>query len=70
MELKGTNCLGCDHMKGSTLFPVCDRYLYPDRQHTRIGGCPMRTHDRNKKTEEKGFVDPLKASRRAARGGK
>jgi len=41
-----------------------------DKQHTRLGGCHLRTHNRDLKEDDKGMVDPLKASKRAARGTK
>ena len=47
---------------------LCRIYEYPERQHTRLGGCPMRTHGRIKTTGEKGFIDPLKLSKRTQRG--
>jgi hypothetical protein len=55
-------------MKGSELFPACEIYLYPDRQHTRVGGCAFKTNHKKVLAEGRGFVDPLKASKRKAKG--
>lgn len=57
-------CEGCKNlMPGS-----CRVYDRPGVQHRRIGGCPMRTHNKQVKAEDGKFIDPLKASKRAAKG--
>ena len=42
--------------------------LVADRQHTRVGGCHLRTHGLTLLDDGKGPVNPLKASKRAAAG--
>ena len=54
-------CMGC----GKIVQDKCTVYAAPEKQWTRVGGCPMRTHNREKLAEEKGFIDPLKASKRS-----
>lgn len=58
-------CVGCSRV---TLDGYCTVYIYPDKQHGRLGGCAMRTHNKAKRVEETGFLDPLKKSKRKARG--
>jgi len=49
----------------------CTKLERPDLQHSRVGGCHFRSHnltiikDENAKP---GWVDPLKASKKAAKG--
>lgn len=63
-------CIGCKHLTGTP----CTMYDDPGAQHSRIKGCAGRTHDKGISVENrrfmtaKGFVDPLKASKRKAGG--
>jgi hypothetical protein len=55
-------CCGCARIPHL----VCQ--VYPGQeanQHTRIGGCPMRTHNRSKVEIKEFKVNPLKASKRS-----
>jgi hypothetical protein len=71
MELRARNlelherCAGCDRISPIGL---CGMYLEPAKLWTKLGGCAGRTHGILNKEEKKGFVDPLKASRKAAKG--
>lgn len=53
---------------------VCETLAEPNKQWTRLGGCAHRTHNKGIPIEKKGqppipkFIDPLKASRQAAKG--
>ena len=70
MELRASNlelhekCAGCDRI---TPLGLCGMYLEPVKLWTKLGGCAGRTHGILKE-EKKGFVDPLKASRKTAKG--
>jgi len=46
---------------------LCGVYLYPESQHTRIGGCPMRSHDRKDIATGEFKLNPLKASKRGVK---
>lgn len=61
-----SECDGCGRVRDGE----CMVYEFPERQHGRLGGCAMRTHNRSKVVSEVGFVDPLKASKRKAKGKK
>jgi hypothetical protein len=71
-------CTGCNHTKllskseeeGEATINsyVCIKYANPGGVWTRLGGCPMRTHNKTVAVEEKRYVDPLKASKQKARG--
>lgn len=53
-------CTGCEHITNVACL------VYPgqeSRQHTRIGGCAMRTHDKTATTKGD-KVNPMKASKR------
>lgn len=54
-------CEGCSrHPKGH-----CEVYQgMEDRQHTRIGGCAMRTHNLKDIVSDDKKLNPLKASKR------
>lgn len=58
-------CFGCDRAKN-----VCSMYEGREHlQHSRVGGCAGRTHDRVVKDEGNGFkLNPLKASKRGQKG--
>ena len=61
-------CFGCGK---APEFTKCA--MYPGRehlQHTRLGGCAGRTHDRTIEIDKNGksFIDPLKASKKKAKG--
>lgn len=43
---------------------LCRVYLYPEMQHSRVGGCPMRSHNRAVVTSSDFKLNPLKASKR------
>ena len=64
-------CNGCIYQRteeqASKAFApsLCGVYLYPEEQHSRIGGCAMRPKE-IVTTKEK-FVDPLKASKAASK---
>jgi len=55
-------CEGCDNKIESIIF-ACKRYMYPARQHTRIGGCAMDTR-KVKEGKPEFKLNPLKASKR------
>ena len=48
----------------------CTKLEQPDRQHSRVGGCHFRSHNLTIKgeTAKPGWADPLKASKKAAKG--
>jgi|MudIll2142460700_1097286.scaffolds.fasta_scaffold165948_1 hypothetical protein len=53
-------CVGCNNGTETG----CSRYANPFVQHTRVGGCAMRTHNKPEvKKEDK--LNPLKASKRS-----
>jgi len=51
-------CNGCTHIKEG----YCSRYIYPDKQFSRIGGCAAKPHI--EKVTEKKLLNPIKASKR------
>ena len=55
-------CIGCEKKTGNG----CLMYEMPQKQHTRLGGCAGRSKTVQKETKE--FVDPMKASRKMAKG--
>lgn len=59
-------CIGC----GKVVDNYCSVYELPSRQHGRLGGCAMRTHNRTRVVETVKFMDPLKESKRLAKGRK
>lgn len=71
-------CYGCTHMQTAYVeedqatLPtyLCSIYNLPRAVWTRLGGCPMRTHNKTVGVEEKKSSDPLKNSKRKARGKK
>jgi hypothetical protein len=52
-------CEGCENNKGG-----CIRYLYPELQHKRIGGCAMDTR-KVKEVKPEFKLNPMKASKRS-----
>jgi hypothetical protein len=54
-------CNGCSRQKAEG---GCEMYDFPERQHTRLGGCAGRTHNRTRGVEESKPMNPLKASKR------
>lgn len=59
-------CNGC--ARADFTLHVCKVYGNPAAQHRRLGGCAMRTHNKTVKSEDGKSIDPLKASKRAAKG--
>ena len=59
-------CNGC--LRANWTLHTCLVYGNPGAQHRRLGGCAMRTHDKKIKAEDGKMIDPLKASKRAAKG--
>ncbi len=62
-------CKGCDRISKLSFDPDADDYgcvvyAHPERQHTRIGGCPMRTHNKKAIVSEDIKINPLKMSKR------
>ena len=63
-------CEGCEN--ATNIYFVfnasCRKLAEPEAQHTRLGGCAMRTHGLSTSKEQvKVWVDPLKASKKAAK---
>jgi len=58
-------CAGCGNIGEAE---ICKVYSDPPRVWTRLLGCPMRSHSKSVGVEEKAFADPLKASKKRARG--
>lgn len=64
-------CNGClyqrteEQAKKVLALSLCRVYMYPERQHTRVGGCPMRTHNLTEIIRDDKKVNPLKASKRS-----
>jgi len=65
-------CQGCDYCRSDELASkelatsLCRVYIYPENQHTRTGGCAMRTHNKGTDVSEREFkLNPLKASKRS-----
>lgn len=61
-------CKGCDNLKedANELVPqlACGVYSLPQAQHTRIGGCSKRTHNKAEVKKEDLKINPLKMSKR------
>ena len=57
-------CAGCAHIVGGT---ACKVYAYP-KAKWGTGPCPMATHVKSKIEMEQKAVNPLKLSKRRARG--
>ena len=53
-------CLGCDRISGDH----CNRYMQPYSQHSRLGGCAGRSHNRTVQVSSEKPVNPMKASKR------
>jgi len=51
-------CFGCARIE------KCPYHGYEDKQHTRIGGCAMRTHNRKAIVSDDVKINPLKMSKR------
>ena len=60
-------CIGCGKQEG---LAECRMYSNPHTQHSRLGGCCGRTHNRVVKKEEDFKLNPLKASKRSQKEGK
>jgi hypothetical protein len=61
-------CTGCDKQEG-----IADCRMYSGRahlQHSKLGGCAGRSHNREVKKENTFKVNPLKASKRGQKQGK
>lgn len=61
-------CEGCNHASNTWFVFDADCNVYADKaycQHTRMGGCAMRTHNRTTAKEEVIKVNPLKQSKRS-----
>jgi len=61
-------CKGCDRVM-SRDFEETDQFcsMYKgqeDRQHTRVGGCAGRTHNRKAVVSDEVKINPLKMSKR------
>jgi len=56
-------CIRCDNRKS---WKGCRIYEMPWKQHSRLGGCAGRSKTVQGETKE--FVDPMKASRKMAKG--
>lgn len=54
-------CKGCERVTNAD---CCQVYVKPDRQHSRLGGCPMRTHNRKAIESTDLKINPLKMSKR------
>ena len=68
--MKGVNplpvvnqCQGCTHIFGNR----CRIYFFPETKWI-AGVCPMATHRKKAVEQEAKFVNPLKASKRKAKG--
>jgi hypothetical protein len=63
-------CVGCEYCRSEEnaskeLAPsLCRVYMYPENQHTRVGGCAMRTHNKVMSKSDEFKLNPLKASKR------
>ena len=62
-------CEGCGHIARDVLHNQdvwCQVYREPKAQWSRIGGCAMRTHNRESQVEDTGKprINPMKASKR------
>jgi len=57
-------CEGCDNWDGTKYKYGCRVYLFPEKQHDRMGGCAMRTHNKTVKVEAKLSTDSIKVSKR------
>jgi len=60
-------CDGCAFAIRAGLYEKCAVYPAPEAMWSRLGGCPMATHKSKVAILEK-EVNPLKASKRAAKG--
>ncbi len=57
-------CFGCDRAQDT-----CSMYSGKEvAQHTRLGGCAGRSHNREVKKEDTFKLNPLKASKRGQKG--
>lgn len=66
-------CEGCENQTEKPLLTEsdvpkigCAKYLQPERQHTRIGGCAMDTR-KAEKAKDDFKLNPLKASKRGVK---
>jgi hypothetical protein len=57
-------CTGCERV---TSAGCCEVYFMPERQHSRIGGCAMRTNNLRGIVSDDKKLNPLKASKRGVK---
>jgi hypothetical protein len=60
-------CKGCSHAEDVTSGSYCSKYASPEASWAG-GNCNLATHLEKAEVEKAKFVDPLKASKRAASG--
>jgi hypothetical protein len=66
-------CEGCNYERSEEKASeylrtsLCRVYDFPELQHSRIGGCPMRTHNKEEKQGDAFKLNPLKASKRSVK---
>ena len=72
MELKreaiDAKCRGCTNTLNWNGFYYCKTYQHPEAMWTRLGGCPLRIHNKATKVEDGKVLNALKASKRRAQG--
>jgi hypothetical protein len=61
------NCVGCERITEFETLSYCPTYSQPAKKWTR-GICNFATHFKGTVVQGKTKVNPLKASKRAARG--
>ena len=61
-------CVGCDHVVERDGEKVCSTYASPEHKW-QLGLCNFATHKKVAKASQDPKVNPLKASKRASRGG-
>ena len=61
-------CVGCDRQREFLI--GCKMYSDANVQHSKLGGCAGRTHNRVLKNTDTFKVNPLKASKRSQKEGK
>ena len=60
-------CSGCDHIQEFSAGKYCDIYAAPASKWA-VGICNFATHAKVERAESKKKINPLKASKKAARG--
>ncbi|MCZ7403700.1 MAG: PxxKW family cysteine-rich protein [Candidatus Methanoperedens sp.] len=58
-------CIGCAHVDATY---YCDAYLFPEFKWLSGRTCPLATHPKKEEKKTGKQIDPLKASKRQARG--